>query len=113
VSPARGSSSSGGATNPTIGTAKDPHGNVSGPDYAALSDCAKKLKGKNPAYAQEHEVQITADWAIPYQTVINTMDALRGNPPVVGAPPNDKTPVCDIKNSCLFDKVVFSAPAGK
>jgi biopolymer transport protein TolR len=104
---------SGGAARPSVGIATDSHGNPSGPDYAALTDCVKKLKSKSPSYAQEYQVLIAADWAIPYQTVINTMDAVRGNPPVAGAPPNDKTLVCDLKDGCLFYKVTFTAPAGQ
>ena len=104
---------SGGAGVPSVGTAKDSHGNVSGPDYNGLTDCVKKLKSKNPAYAQEQQVLLAADWTVPYQVIINTMDAVRGNEPVVGAPPNDKTPVCDIKDGCLFPKVTFTAPAGQ
>lgn len=49
-------------------------------DYAALNRCAAKLKASNPAYADETQVSLGANFGIPYGTVIQTMDALRSSP---------------------------------
>jgi len=46
-------------------------------DYASLTKCAAKLKGANPAFAEENQVGIGANPGIPYGVVIKTMDALR------------------------------------
>lgn len=61
-------------------------------DYTALSKCAVKLKTSNPAYAEEKQVQISANPGIPYEIVINVIDALRTSP-------DGKTP--------LFENVTF------
>jgi biopolymer transport protein ExbD len=49
-------------------------------DFASLTKCAAKLKGANPAYAEEEQVTITANPGVPYGTVVQTMDALRTTP---------------------------------
>lgn len=49
-------------------------------DFSGLKQCAHKLKSSNPAYAEENQVRITANPGTPYQTVVNTMDALRTAP---------------------------------
>jgi biopolymer transport protein ExbD len=46
-------------------------------DYAALRDCAEKLKASSPDFAGEQQVTVTANPEVPYQTVIATFDALR------------------------------------
>ena len=49
-------------------------------DYAELTKCAAKLKASNPAYAEENQVQISANPGIAYEIVINVIDALRKTP---------------------------------
>ncbi len=49
-------------------------------DYVSLAKCAAKLKGSDPAYAEENQVQITANPGISYEIVINAIDALRKTP---------------------------------
>ncbi len=49
-------------------------------DFGALSACAAKLKGINPAFADEDQVSISANPGIPYGTLIKTIDALRDMP---------------------------------
>lgn len=46
-------------------------------DYAALQACAAKLKGENPAFADENAVTITASPNIPYDALIGAIDAVR------------------------------------
>jgi biopolymer transport protein TolR len=46
-------------------------------DYDALKACAEKLKGAAPEFKEEMGVTISANPPIPYQVVINTMDAVR------------------------------------
>lgn len=46
-------------------------------DYAALRDCAAKLKASSPEFASEQQVTVTANPDVPYQTVVSTFDALR------------------------------------
>lgn len=46
-------------------------------DYAALTDCAKRLKAASPDFADETQVSISANPGTDYQTVISTIDALR------------------------------------
>lgn len=46
-------------------------------DYAALRDCAAKLKASSPSFASEQQVTVTANPEVPYQTVVSTFDALR------------------------------------
>jgi len=48
-------------------------------DYAALKTCAEKLKGAAPEFKDEMGVTVSANPPIPYQIVINTMDAVRRN----------------------------------
>jgi biopolymer transport protein ExbD len=48
-------------------------------DYAALKACAAKLKGAAPEFKDEMGVTISANPPIPYQVVINAMDAVRKN----------------------------------
>ena len=63
-------------------------------DFAALTECATKLKNKKPEYAKENQATITADPDVYYQAVVQTMDALRKS--------KDGKP--------LFDDVLFSIP---
>ena len=63
-------------------------------DFAALTDCATKLKNKKPDYAKEHQATITANPDIYYQAIIQTVDAIRLS--------KDGKP--------LFDDVVFAIP---
>lgn len=49
-------------------------------DYAALRNCAAKLKASAPELANEQQVTVTANPDVPYQTVIATFDALRVSP---------------------------------
>lgn len=46
-------------------------------DFAALRDCATKLKASNPAFANEQGVTVSANPQIPYDVMIATFDALR------------------------------------
>jgi biopolymer transport protein TolR len=46
-------------------------------DYAALNDCAARLKASSPDFADEETVSITANPGTEYQIVIGVMDALR------------------------------------
>lgn len=64
-------------------------------DFAGLTKCAAKLKTANPAYAEENQVTISANFGIPYETVIQTMDALRTTPD---------------GNGPLFENVQFGVP---
>lgn len=46
-------------------------------DYPALTACAKRLKNQVPEAADETGATITANGDIPYQIVIDTIDAIR------------------------------------
>lgn len=46
-------------------------------DFAALTTCAKRLKEASPDFKDEAQVTLTANPGIDYQTIIQTMDALR------------------------------------
>jgi len=46
-------------------------------DFAALTRCAKRLKGASPEFQGETQVTITANPGTDYQTIVSTMDALR------------------------------------
>lgn len=46
-------------------------------DFAALTTCAKRLKDASADFKDETQVTITANPDIDYQTIVNTMDALR------------------------------------
>jgi biopolymer transport protein ExbD len=46
-------------------------------DYAALNQCATKLKASKPDYADETQAYIAANPGIEYQIVIDVIDALR------------------------------------
>lgn len=50
-----------------------------GQDLVGLSACARRLKGARPAYAHETQVLVTASPDVPYQVVVEVMDALRGD----------------------------------
>ena len=63
-------------------------------DYAALSDCATKLKKSNPEFADENQAYIAANPRTEYQIVIDVIDALRTTP----------------ENKPLFDNVNFKVP---
>src|SRR5688572_29882037 len=49
-------------------------------DYAALSQCATKLKASNPEFADENQAYIAANPGAEYQVVIDVIDALRTTP---------------------------------
>ena len=55
----------------TVRRAKDHH------DFAGLRSCLTRIRGSHPAFAGEQDVSITADAGVPYQWVIETMDAVR------------------------------------
>lgn len=46
-------------------------------DYAALTECAARLKHASPDFADETQVTITANPGTPYQNMISTIDAVR------------------------------------
>lgn len=46
-------------------------------DFEGLTDCAAKLKGSNPAFADETQVFLGANPGTDYQLLIRTIDALR------------------------------------
>ncbi|MBM4363386.1 MAG: biopolymer transporter ExbD [Deltaproteobacteria bacterium] len=46
-------------------------------DYAALTECAARLKASSPDFADETQVRLTANPGTDYQTVISTMDSVR------------------------------------
>lgn len=46
-------------------------------DFASLTRCAKRLKDASPEFKDETQVTITANPGTDYQTIVNTMDALR------------------------------------
>jgi biopolymer transport protein ExbD len=48
-------------------------------DYVALKACVTKLKGAAAEFKDETGVTISANPPIPYQVVIDTMDAVRNN----------------------------------
>jgi biopolymer transport protein ExbD len=48
-------------------------------DLAVLSECARRIKGARPEFAQETQVTVSANPGVPYATVIGVMDALRGD----------------------------------
>jgi biopolymer transport protein ExbD len=50
---------------------------VEGGDYAGLTACVEKLKALSPDFAGERQVTIAANGDIRYQTVIDTVDAVR------------------------------------
>jgi biopolymer transport protein TolR len=64
-------------------------------DFEALTACAVRLKGSNPAYAEEEQVYISANPGTEYQLLIQVIDALRNES-------DGKTP--------LFPKVNFKVP---
>ena len=48
-------------------------------DFAALNQCASKLKASNRDFADENQVYITANPGTPYQTLVSVIDALRND----------------------------------
>ncbi len=46
-------------------------------DYAALTECAARLKNASPDFKDENQAYITANPAIEYQIVVNVIDSLR------------------------------------
>jgi len=46
-------------------------------DFAALTQCAKRLKDASPEFNDERQVTITANPGIDFQTIVHVMDALR------------------------------------
>lgn len=65
-------------------------------NYKALTKMMKEAKEK---YPHERQVILTADRYIPYNVVVQTMDALRGR----------ATEQCTGQDGCLFDQVILSA----
>lgn len=63
-------------------------------DYAALNQCAARLKKASTDFADETQVYITANPGTDYQTIIATMDALRSTK----------------EGHVLFDNVNFKVP---
>src|SRR5688572_19575286 len=49
-------------------------------DYAALTQCAAKLKKSNPDFAEEKQAYIAANPGTDYQIVIDVIDSLRTTP---------------------------------
>jgi len=47
-------------------------------DFAALTACATAIKSSEPRFAGETHVTVTADAGVDVQTVVSTIDALRG-----------------------------------
>ena len=66
-------------------------------DNAKLNECARKLKALSAAFAAEHQVTISANPNIPYQSIIGAIDALRSAPIAPGAATADP----------LFPDIVF------
>ncbi|MBN1606361.1 MAG: biopolymer transporter ExbD [Polyangiaceae bacterium] len=48
-------------------------------DFAALNQCASKLKASNRDFEDERQVYITANPGTPYQTLVSVIDALRND----------------------------------
>jgi biopolymer transport protein ExbD len=73
---ARGQRLGAGCEGPGAGLAvgRTPDGDY---DWAALAECARRIKGASPDFADEREVTITAASEVPYETIIHTIDALR------------------------------------
>jgi biopolymer transport protein TolR len=67
-------------------------------DYVALKSCAQALKGLRPEYQDERAVTIAANPNIPYDVVINVMDAVR-----TPVQPKDE-------KDLLFPEVNFGVP---
>ncbi len=66
-------------------------------DYAALTDCALRLKNASPEFKDENQAYIAANPNIEYQVVINVIDALRTS----------------AKGEALFDNVNFKGMASR
>jgi len=49
-------------------------------DYAALTECAIRLKGASPDYQDESQFYISANPGTEYQTIIDVIDAMRSTP---------------------------------
>ncbi|MCH2108295.1 MAG: biopolymer transporter ExbD [Polyangiaceae bacterium] len=62
-------------------------------DYQGLQKCVHRLKGSNPAFADESQFKLSANPGIEYQVIINVIDALRSTPDGKGV---------------LFDNVSFT-----
>lgn len=62
-------------------------------DYNGLRQCGMRLKKASPEFAEESQVLISANNNVDYQTIVNTMDALRS----------------DKDNQPLFPEVNFGA----
>lgn len=52
-------------------------------DFAALTECLARLKGAGPEFADEKDIILTAQPAIPISQIIATIDAARGSFPTV------------------------------
>jgi biopolymer transport protein ExbD len=48
-------------------------------DFAALTACVVKLKAAAPEFKDERDVTVTANPDVPFSTVLQTVDALRGD----------------------------------
>lgn len=64
-------------TGPGIAIPKKPDGKY---DTEGLKACATKLKAAAPEFKDENSVTISANPPIPYQVVIDAMDAMRKSP---------------------------------
>jgi biopolymer transport protein TolR len=49
-------------------------------DYAALTECAARLKNASPDYQDENQFYIAANPGTEYQTIIDVIDAMRTTP---------------------------------
>lgn len=49
-------------------------------DYAALTECAMRLKGASQDYQDENQFYISANPGTEYQTIIDVIDAMRSTP---------------------------------
>jgi biopolymer transport protein TolR len=63
-------------------------------DYAALTQCATRLKSASPDFADENQFYVVANPGTDYQTIIDVIDAMRTTP----------------QGDSLFDNVNFKVP---
>ena len=74
-----------------------------GYNYSLLAEKLKEVKlfkrGTQFLYRHERQAILTADRRVPYNVVVRTMDAIRG----------EATANCTGEDGCLFDQVVLSA----
>jgi biopolymer transport protein ExbD len=74
---ARGGNLAPGCTDTGAGLAVPKHEGEY--DFAALTSCASRVKGSNPAFAEQHDATISANPGVPYQTIVAALDALRND----------------------------------